>query len=75
MKNLPTIAMLCRITKSRREWEELGEMITRTTSKQHTDGATKKKDQSGMIDGQSAVGDGVKLAFTFTGASKAFMLK
>ncbi|HEY1575760.1 MAG TPA: hypothetical protein VGF82_01635 [Terracidiphilus sp.] len=50
-------------------------MITRTTSKQHTDGATKKKDQSGMIDGQSAVGDGVKLAFTFTGASKAFVLK
>lgn len=46
----------CQITEVRKEWEERGEMIIRTISKQHTGGATKKRDQPGwMGDGRSAI--------------------
>src|SRR5271169_1414675 len=35
----------CQTTKIRRGWEERGETITRTISKQHTGGVMGKKDQ------------------------------
>ena len=44
-KNSPITTMLSRIIRSRKGWEELGEMITRITSRQRTGGVMKKKDQ------------------------------
>ena len=44
-KSSRTMATSSRIIGIPREWEEPGEMIIRTTSKQHTGGATEKKDQ------------------------------
>jgi hypothetical protein len=55
LEEFTTTTMSCRITKTPREWEELGETTIRTTSKQHTGGATKKRDQpEWMTDGRSA---------------------
>ena len=45
-KSSPTIATSCRITDIPKEWEERGETIIRTTSKQRTGGAMKKRDQA-----------------------------
>ena len=45
-RNLLTTTTLCQITKSPRGWEEHGEMIIRTISKQRIGGATEKKDQA-----------------------------
>jgi hypothetical protein len=56
-KNLRTIAMLCRITKTRREWEELGEMITGQHPSNTLVVQQRKKDQPGWInDGRLADG-------------------
>jgi len=47
--------MWFRTTGTQKEWEELGEMTIRITSKQRISGAMKKKDRpEWMTDGQSA---------------------
>jgi hypothetical protein len=52
-KNSRTTTTLSRTTRIQKEWEDPGETITRTISRQHTGGATKKKDQpEWMTDGR-----------------------
>ena len=50
MKSSQTITMWFPTTGIRKEWAELGEMITRTTSKQRTGGVTEKKDRPEWTD-------------------------
>jgi hypothetical protein len=45
MKSSRITATSCQIIGILKGWEERGEMIIRTISKQHTGGATGKKDQ------------------------------
>ena len=49
-KSSPTTTISFPITRIPRGWEERGEMIIQTISRQHTGGATKKKDQQEWTD-------------------------
>jgi hypothetical protein len=56
MKNSPNTAISFPITGIPKGWEERGEMTIQTIFKQHTGGATEKKDQpEWMTDGPSVV--------------------
>lgn len=58
MKNSPITTTSCQITGIPKEWEEHGETITQTISKQRTGGAMGKKGQPELMsDGPSVVGD------------------
>ena len=53
-KRLPITTTLCQTIEIQKGWEERGEMIIRTISKQCTGGATEKKDRSEwMTNGES----------------------